>query len=248
MMTENNVALDEQPVAAAKSGRRKKEKQLNLLHRPMDPRNPRDKTLRLVQLAVLVAISSVLVLLSFPLLPAVAFMEYDLADIPVLLCAFTMGTPAGLLVLAIAAAIQAFVFGHNGLIGFIMHMISSSIWVLVAGGIYSLFKRSTKGMIAGLVCGIVVVVLVMIPLNFIFIPMLMNADLSIAETAGTFWHGMFGGIAPGAYSEAAVAMHDTVEGLLWIGIVPFNLIKWTLHSVIFVILYRSLPFLRRHNA
>ena len=154
-----------------------KEKNLNLLHRPMDPRNPRDKTLRLVQMAVLVAISSVLVLLSFPLLPVVPFLEYDLADIPVLLCTFTMGTPAGLLVLAIAALIQAFLFAHNGIIGFIMHMVSSGVWVLLAGGIYSLCKRTTKGLILGLVCGTIAVVLVMIPLNFIFIPLLSTEPL-----------------------------------------------------------------------
>lgn len=224
-----------------------KEKNLNLLHRPMDPRNPRDKTLRLVQMAVLVAISSVLVLLSFPLLPVVPFLEYDLADIPVLLCTFTMGTPAGLLVLAIAALIQAFLFAHNGIIGFIMHMISSGVWVLLAGGIYSLCKRTTKGLILGLVCGTIAVVLVMIPLNFIFIPLLMSADLSIAETASIFWHGLFGGYDPAAYSELAITMHDTVEGLLLVGILPFNLIKWTLHSLIFVIVYRSLPFLHRHK-
>ena len=225
----------------------KKQKNLNLLHRPMDPRNPRDRTLRLVQMAVLVASSSVLVLLSFPILPVVPFMEYDLADIPVLLCTFTMGTPAGLLVLTIAALLQAFVFAHNGIIGFIMHMISSGIWVLLAGGIYSLCKRTTKGMVLGLVCGTIAVVLVMIPLNFIFIPVLMNADLSVAETASIFWQGLFGGYDPAAYSEAAIAMHDTVAGLLWIGIIPFNLIKWVLHSVIFVIVYRSLPFLHRHK-
>lgn len=223
-----------------------KEKNLNLLHRPMDPRNPRDKTLRLVQMAVLVAISSVLVLLSFPLLPVVPFLEYDLADIPVLLCTFTMGTPAGLLVLAIAALIQAFLFAHNGIIGFIMHMVSSGVWVLLAGGIYSLCKRTTKGLILGLVCGTIAVVLVMIPLNFIFIPLL-STDLTIAETASIFLHGLFGGYDPAAYSELAITMHDTVESLLFVGIIPFNLIKWTLHSLIFVLVYRSLPFLRRHK-
>ena len=75
----------------------------------------------------------------------------------------------------------------------------------------------------------------------------MSADLSIAETASIFWHGLFGGYDPAAYSELAITMHDTVEGLLLVGILPFNLIKWTLHSLIFVIVYRSLPFLHRHK-
>ena len=86
----------------------------------------------------------------------------------------------------------------------------------------------------------------MIPLNFIFIPLL-STDLTIAETASIFWHGLFGGYDPAAYSELAITMHDTVESLLFVGIIPFNLIKWTLHSLIFVLVYRSLPFLRRHK-
>ena len=221
-------------------------KEKNLLHRPMDPRNPRDKTLRLVQMAVLVAISSVLVLISFPLIPVVPFLEYDLADIPVLLCAFTMGLPAGMLVLTIAALIQAFAFGHNGIIGFIMHMLSSGALVLLAGWIYARFKKSTKGMIIGLVCGIVLVVLIMIPLNFIFIPNLSMA-VPLAESTSIFWHGLVGGYDPALYGEATISAYNMVKGLLMVGIVPFNFIKYTLTSVIFLIVFRNLPYLNRRK-
>ena len=46
----------------------------------------RDQTLRLVKMGSLVAVSIVLVyLIHFPLFPAVAFLEYDPADIPILI-------------------------------------------------------------------------------------------------------------------------------------------------------------------
>lgn len=211
-------------------------KEKYLLHRPLDPRSQRDKTLFMVQLAVLVAISSVLVLFSFPLLPSVAFMEYDLADIPVLLCVLTMGTPAGLLVLVIAAAIQAFLMGRNGIIGFIMHLISSGVMVLVASGIYFAFKKSRKGMIIGLICSVVAVVLVMIPLNFIFIPNLFMS-VPLNESAGIFFSGLSGGYDPTLYSEAAISAYEMVKGVLLVGIIPFNLIKYTLNSVLFYLLF-----------
>ena len=53
-------------------------------------------TTRLAKMGMLVAISIVLVMLiHFPIIPAVAFLEYDPADIPILLGTFAFGPAAG---------------------------------------------------------------------------------------------------------------------------------------------------------
>ena len=55
-------------------------------------------TRQLVSMAMLGAISIVLVsAIHFPLIPAAAFLEYDPADIPILICAFAYGPTAGFL-------------------------------------------------------------------------------------------------------------------------------------------------------
>lgn len=63
----------------------------------MEQKNRRISTRQLVSMAMLGAISIVLVaVIHFPLIPAAAFLEYDPADIPILICAFAYGPLAGL--------------------------------------------------------------------------------------------------------------------------------------------------------
>ena len=55
----------------------------------------KEKTRKLTVMAMLVAISVVLVyLIHFPIFPAAAFLEYDPADIPILIGAFAYGPVA----------------------------------------------------------------------------------------------------------------------------------------------------------
>jgi riboflavin transporter len=214
--------------------------QKNLLHRPLDQTSSHDQTLRLVQLSMLIAISSILVFVCFPIIPGATFLKYDMADVPVLLAAFAMGTPAGLIVLLAAAAIQAFLFGHDGPIGFLMHSVASGTLVLVAAAIWAGLKKSRGWMIIGLACGSIAMALIMIPLNFIFTPKVLM-DVQIGEAARLFWDGLSGGYDPAGYSEAAVNAYNAVKGLLLVGLIPFNLIKAGLNSLIFYLVYRKLP-------
>lgn len=64
-------------------------------------------TRQLVSMAMLGAISIVLVsVVHFPLIPAAAFLEYDPADIPILIGTFAYGPLAGLLMTIVVSIIQ----------------------------------------------------------------------------------------------------------------------------------------------
>ena len=64
-------------------------------------------TVRLAKMAMLIAVSIVLVaLIHFPIFPAVAFLEYDPADIPILIGTFAFGPVAGVLLTIVTAIIQ----------------------------------------------------------------------------------------------------------------------------------------------
>lgn len=206
------------------------------------------KTRRLVIMAMLSAISIVLVLLiRIPLIPAAPFLEYDMADVPVLLAAFMISPSAGLLVLFVVSTIQAFLLGGNGVIGLIMHFFASGALVLASSLIYKASNQKRGSLIVGLVAGSLLMTLLMIPLNFIFTPKVMM-DVPIGEAAGIFFHGLFGGFDPAAYGEMTVGAYQAVKGLLLPGLIPFNLIKAGLNSAIFFVLFKSLRYILEKRA
>ena len=88
---------------------------------------------KLALLAMFTAIGAVLItLVHFPLFPAAPFLQYDPADVPILIAAFAFGPVAGILVTVLASFIQAFFLGGDGIYGFLMHVIATGILVTVA--------------------------------------------------------------------------------------------------------------------
>ena len=134
----------------------------------MEQKNRRISTRQLVSMAMLGAISIVLVaVIHFPLIPAAAFLEYDPADIPILICAFAYGPLAGLL-LTVSA--------QSGIIGIVMHIFATGCCVLVTGSIYKRNKTRKTAVIA-LILGALVQTAAMVLMNMIFTPLFMGAPL-----------------------------------------------------------------------
>ena len=164
---------------------------------------------------VLAAVSVVLVfLIHFPIVPAASFLEYDPADVPILLGTFAMGPAAGIYLTVIASVIQGLtVSAASGWYGIVMHLVATGTYVLVAGNIYKR-SHSKKGAVTALICGTIAWTLVMIPANLILTPTYLQMV--------------------GVPAEAAL---PTVKGLLgWI--VLFNLIKAGVNSAITFLLYK----------
>lgn len=169
-----------------------------------------EKVRKLAVMAMLVALSIVLVyVVRFPIFPSAAFLEYDPADIPILIGTFAYGPVAGLLITVIAAVIQGLtVSAVSGLYGIIMHIIATGVLVLVAGGIYRI--RHTKGgAVIALICGTICMGVVMMVANHFITP------------AFSGWP-----------TEAVDAMLLTV-------ILPFNLIKAGINSLITFLVYKT---------
>ena len=117
--------------------------------------NRNHNTVRLAKMGMLVAIAIVLVyFIHFPIFPAVAFLEYDPADIPILMGTFAFGPVAGILLTVVTAVIQGVtVSAASGLYGIIMHIISTSTLVIVAGVIYQKHKTRKTALIGDLGTG-----------------------------------------------------------------------------------------------
>lgn len=163
---------------------------------------------KLVQAAMLAALSLILmVVVRFPIFAAAPFLEYDMADVPVLIASLILGPGYGLAVLLVTCAIQAFtVSASAGVWGFIMHFVSSSALVIISSLVFKK-KPDAKGLVLGLLAGAVVMVLLMIPLNILITP-----------------------IYTGAPRAAVIGMLVPI-------IIPFNAIKAVINTVVTGIVY-----------
>lgn len=176
--------------------------------------NKKRSTRTMVSLAMLGAISIVLVaILHFPLIPAAGFLEYDPADIPILIGAFAYGPVAGLLLAIVVSVIQGMtVSAGSGIIGIVMHIFATGACAFVAGSIYQKNKtRKTAAM--ALVAGALVQTVMMVVMNLIFTPLFMGQPLEV------------------------------VMGMLIPVIIPFNLAKAGINCAVTFVLYKSISHL-----
>ncbi len=176
-------------------------------------------TRKLTTMGLLAAVSIILVwIIHFPIFPATAFLEYDPADIPIIIAAFLYGPLSGFLLTVITAVIQGVtVSAGSGVYGIIMHILATGCYVIVAGLIHSRWK-TIKGMVCALACGTLSTTALMGAANLVITPLFMGVPVS------------------------------AVISLLWPCIIPFNLIKIAANSILAAVLFKALertPILHR---
>lgn len=171
--------------------------------------NMNQKTLKLIKMAMLSAMSLVLVVLIRIPFPPAPFLVYDPADIPIFIGAFAFGPLAGLAITVIVSFVQAFILGGDGIIGFFMHVVATGAFVLVAGNIYKRNKNRKNAVIA-LICGTIVMVITMLIWNLVITPMFLGVPM------------------------------EAVKAMLFTVILPFNLLKAGINSVVTFLTYKSI--------
>ena len=166
-----------------------------------------------VYLAMFAALSIVLVSFihfPFPFLPGAQFLEYDPADVPILIGTFAFGPAAGLLLTLVVSVVQGItVSAGSGPWGILMHFVATGSMAAVAGLVYKK-HHSFKGAIAALGFGALTMTVVMVPLNLLITPI---------------------------YTGASVQF---VAGMLLPAIIPFNLIKSVVNCVVTFIVYKHI--------
>ncbi len=166
-------------------------------------------TAKLAKLAMMTAVSLVLLFLVRVPWPAAPFLVYDPADVPIYITAFAFGPAEGLAVTLLACLIQAFGLGGDGFYGFIMHFVATGIVAVVIGMMYRK-QKTKKTAIRALVTGVIITIIVMCIMN-IFVT---SAYMGVPRAA-------------------VVAMLPTV-------IIPFNLVKAGINSVLTFLLYKRI--------
>ena len=178
--------------------------------------NQKTQSAKLAKMAMLVAISIVLVMLiHFPIFPQVAFLEYDPADIPILIGTFAFGPVAGITLTVVTSLLQGFtVSAASGVYGIIMHIIATATLVTTAGLIYRAHK-SKKSAIIGLIVGTAAMTIVMFFANMVITPMFTGMPLPAIMQLMPF-------------------------------ILAFNVVKAGINSIVTFLVYKRIsPFLHR---
>jgi riboflavin transporter len=166
-----------------------------------------------VTIGMLSAISYVLMLLNFPLPPFPGFLLIDFSDVPALIAAITLGPLAGVLVELLKNIMDYVLTGSDtGVpVGHVANFATGVLFILPTYYIYRHFQTK-KGLIMGLIAGTVIMSVLMGVLNyFVFLP---------------------------AYKY--FMNFDLPNAIIVTGIVPFNILKGVLVTIVFLILFQRL--------
>lgn len=120
-------------------------------------------------IGVLCAMAMVVnLLIHFPLVPALSFMNYDPKDIVIVVGGFTMG-PMTVIIMSLICSVLELMFRGGTVIDVIMNVISTCAFACTAAVIYK--KKHTKsGALLALVLGVAVSVGVMMLWNYVVTP------------------------------------------------------------------------------
>lgn len=171
------------------------------------------RLIRTCEAALLTAMSVVLIyFIHFPLIPAAPFLEYDMADVPILLSSLWLGPWWGLGILAVVSVIQAFLLGGNGWVGAVMHLVSSGVLVLIVGLICRK-SRSIVRMIVAMCLGTLAMTALMIPLNLTLTVYFLGSPRGAVEAL------ILPAIVPFNLIKASV--NCVLTGLIYHALLPF---------------------------
>ena len=177
----------------------------------------------LTRIAVLTALSSILFMISIPI---VAFYSLDLSNLPVLLGAFSMGPVAGLIILGLKSLIGCLT-SSTMYVGELADFIMGAAFVLPAALIYQRTK-SRKGALIGMITGTVALILAGCLTNaYLLIPFYMKAFGMPMEAI----IGMCAQALPFVDTELKVILFVTA---------PFNLLKGVVLCVLTYMIYKPL--------
>ncbi len=178
-------------------------------------KNVSKSTNLIIKIGLLGAIALILAFFQFPILPAFPFLKMDPSDIPALIGAFAFGPLVGGIIEALKNVL-VFIFNNSGTggVGEFANFMVGCFYVCTAGFIYSR-NRTRKSAILSLIAATIFMSVAGVLANyFIFVP-------------------MYYGDKP---------MSFIIHYLVY-AIVPFNLIKGVIISVVTMLIYKRVSVL-----
>jgi len=183
-------------------------------------------TSKLVKISILAAIGYILMFIAIPI-PALFpdFLKIDISDLPVLLGGMALGPVAGIWIAFLKNLLQLVTgFSTTGGVGELANFIIGGSFVWVVSFIYS-NKKNIKGVIIGLLLGIITMTIVGCIANYVLILPFYSTIMPIDQVINMG-------------SKINPLITNKITFILWI-IAPFNLIKSSLISLITLPMYKK---------
>ena len=188
-----------------------------------------------VQIGMLAAVAVILMLFEIPLPFAPSFYKIDFSEVPVLVGCFAMGPVAGALIELVKILVHLVTKGTmTAGVGDVANFLFGCSYVVPAGLIYRYQHKKTRThAVAGMAAGVILTTVLACFVNaFVLLPA----------------YGKAFGMPVQAFIEMGAAVHSGVTNLLTFAImilVPFNLFKYTLTSVIVFFIYKRIRVILR---
>jgi riboflavin transporter FmnP len=196
--------------------------------------NTTSKTNWIVKVGMLSAVAFLLQLVEFPLGIFPAFLQIDFSDVPALLAGFSLGPAAGVVVELIKNLLHLVLKNSGtGGVGELANFLIGSALVVPAALLYK--RKHTRSMaVYGLTAGTVSMAVAGVLANlYILIPFYAKAFGMPVEAI----------VSMGTAANPSI---DSLTTLVLYGIVPFNLLKGVLVSLVTVLIYKRLsPILHK---
>lgn len=193
------------------------------------------KTRTLVEIGMLGAIATILMLFEVPL-PFIAppFYEIDLSEVPVLIGAFALGPAAGAAIELVKILLNLLINGTmTAFVGEFANFLLGCAFIIPASLIYKRHK-SKKNALIGMVVG---------TLFMAVAGCFLNAFILLPAYAAAF------GMPISAFVEMGTAINSSITNVFTfvvIAVAPFNIIKGIIVSLVTLLLYKHIsPLLKR---
>lgn len=188
---------------------------------------------RTAYVGIFAAIAAVLMYLEFPLPFAPAFYELDFSEIPVLICSFSLGPVAGVVCEFLKVVLKLLLKGTStAFVGDLANFVVGCSFILPASVAY--FANKTK---TGAILGMGIGTAAMTVFGSLF-----NAVYLVPTFSVLFGQPLDVIIGMGTAVNPAIV---SVNTLVLFAVVPFNLLKGALVSVVTFFLYKHIERLLR---
>jgi len=189
----------------------------------------------MVQCGMLGGVATLLMLFEIPLWFAPSFYEIDLSEVAVLVGTFAMGPLAGVVIETIKILLNFILNGTvTAGVGELANLLFGISLVVPAGIIYGR-NKTRKGATLGLIAGTIIMTLV---------GGFMNAYILLPVYATAF------GMPLEAIVGMGTAVNPAITGLgsfVLLAVVPFNLLKGVIVSIITLLIYKKLSPILKPN-
>ena len=185
--------------------------------------------------AIFACMAGVLMLVEIPLFFAPSFYELDLSELPVLICTFLLGPVAGVVTEFLKVVIKLVLKGTStAFVGDFANFVVGCALILPASIVYH-FRRTRKSALVGMIVGTVILTA---------FGSLFNAVYLLPRFAALYGMPLDAIIGLGTQVNPAI---NSVSTLVLFAVVPFNLLKGIVVSLLTFLLYKRIAKLLKHG-